>query len=282
MKPLTCYINGTYLLTDEAKLPVNDLGFQRGYGIFDFLRVDGSTPLYQDDHLDRFFQSAQIMRLPVTENREALKEVIRQLIKKNELPHSGIRIMLSGGPSPDGYTIQQPNIAIVQAPLPAPPDAMMQTGYKVVTFEHQRQMPEVKTTDYLMAIWLQPWVKEQGADDVLYRHNGFVSEFPRSNFFIVTKKDVIVTPADHVLKGITRKQLIQVARQAGFEVEERPVSIADIAAAKEAFISSSTKRIIPVRQVDELLFAPYHARSATAKLFSALRRHEKLTVEQFI
>lgn len=278
MKELISYINGQYLPFSEASLPVNDLGFQRGYGIFDFLRVEGKKPLYWEDHLDRFYHSAKEMRLPVGLNREALKEVIQTLIEKNVLPHSGIRIMLSGGASADGYTIQQPNLAIVQIPLPAPPDEMLLPGFKVVTYPHQRQMPQVKTTDYLMAIWLQPWVKEQGAADVLYRNGDMVSEFPRSNFFLVTNEEVIVTPADNVLHGITRKQIIQVARQSGYRVEERAVSMQEMATAKEAFMSSSTKRLIPIRQLDHIVFGPYGTSSVASRLFAFLRQHENTTV----
>lgn len=278
MKELISYINGQYLPFSEALLPVNDLGFQRGYGIFDFLRVEGKKPLYWEDHLDRFYHSAKEMRLPVALNREALKEVIQTLIEKNALPHSGIRIMLSGGASADGYTIQQPNLAIVQISLPAPPDEMLLPGFKVVTYPHQRQMPQVKTTDYLMAIWLQPWVKEQGADDVLYRNGNMVSEFPRSNFFLVTNEEVIVTPAENILYGITRKQIIQVARQNGYKVEERNVSLEEIAASKEAFMSSSTKRLIPIRQLDHIVFGPYGPSSMASRLFALLRQHENTTV----
>lgn len=274
MKELICYSNDAYLFLPEARLPVNDLGFQRGYGIFDFLRVSGKKALYLEDHLDRFYHSAKEMRLPVALDRAALKQVIHQLIEKNALPHSGIRIMLSGGPSADGYTIAQPNLVIVQLPLAVPPDEMPVQGYKVVTYPHQRQLPQVKTIDYLMAIWLQPWIKQQGADDVLYRRQEFVSEFPRSNFFLVTEEEVIVTPAEGVLHGITRKQILQVAGANGYRVEERAIPMDEIAKGREAFITSSTKRLIPIRQLDEIQFAPYGPASVAARIFALLCRHE--------
>jgi D-alanine transaminase/branched-chain amino acid aminotransferase len=138
-------------------------------------------------------------------------------------------------------------------------------------------MPHVKTTDYLMAIWLQPWVKEQGADDVLYHHNGIVSEFPRSNFFLVADEKTLVTPAHHILHGVTRKQILQVAKAKGMNVIEKDISMEEIRSAKEAFISSSTKRVIPIRQLDEIRFAAYTAASVTAQLFGWLQQHEIAT-----
>lgn len=277
MSNLTCFCDNRFMPLSEASLPVNDLGYQRGYGIFDFLRVTGNTPLYWEDHLDRFFFSAQAMHLPIKYQRDVLQQIILQLIKENALPFSGIRIMLSGGSSPDGYQITEPNLVIVQTPLTPPPDQVMLPGYKVVSYPHQRQMPHVKTIDYLMAIWLQPWVKQQNADDVLYHQNGIITEFPRSNFFLVTDDQTIVTPEKNILAGITRKQILQVAEANGLRVIQKDISLEEIGAAREAFISSSTKRVIPIRQLDDIQFAPYTTESVTAKLFGWLRQHEITT-----
>lgn len=278
MSNLICFCNNRFIPFSEASLPLNDLGFQRGYGIFDFLRVVGTTPLHMNDHLDRFFHSAHEMRLQIHKSKEDLQAIIGQLITSNGLAHSGIRIMLSGGSSQDGYSIAEPNLAIVQSPLIPPPDALLLPGYKIITYPHQRQMPHVKTTDYLMAIWLQPWVKEQGADEVLYHNNGIVSEFPRSNFFMVMDEQTLVTPANHILKGVTRKQIIELAKAKGITVLEKDISLTDIHSATEAFIASSTKRVIPIRQLDEKIFTPYTSQSLTAKVFGWLLQHENATI----
>jgi D-alanine transaminase/branched-chain amino acid aminotransferase len=100
-----------------------------------------------------------------------------------------------------------------------------------------------------MAIWLQPYVRDKNADDVLYQRDGLVSECPRSNFFIVTKDDKVITPAENILKGVIRGKVLALAQQIG-PIEERPVSLDDIRNAREAFITSTTKHIIPVLQID--------------------------------
>ena len=278
MSNLICFANNNFIPLSEAALPVGDLGVQRGYGIFDFLRVSNNSPLYWDDHLERFFHSAKEMRLPVGLLKADIKSIISELLQKNKLPHSGIRIMLSGGISPDGYQIVTPNLVIIQQPLIPPPDQINEKGYILASYPHQRQMPHVKTTDYLMAIWLQPWLKERGADDILYQQNGIVSECPRSNFFIITKENKIVTPRRNILQGITRKQVLRLAVANGMIVEERDISLDDIRLAKEAFIASSTKRIVPVVQVDDSVFAPCTKESVTRLLYDLLFHKEKETV----
>lgn len=264
------YINGTFIESTAATIPVNDLGLQRGYGVFDFLRVKGQQPLFLQQHIDRLYRSLEYMRLQLPHTKEELITIIQSLIDQNQLPHSGIRITVTGGASPDGYTPVDPHLIIVQQPIPEPPETILTAPYKLVTHAYRRQLPEVKTTDYLMAIWLQPWIKEQGAQDVLYHADGWVTECPRSNFFIVTQDNTLVTPSVGMLKGVTRANILQVAKEL-MQVEERPVSLEDIYTAKEAFISSSTKRIIPVSGIDTTVFNNNNSESQARQLFEALR-----------
>jgi D-alanine transaminase/branched-chain amino acid aminotransferase len=270
MMPIFCFSSNQIKPIETAGVPVTDLLVQRGYGIFDFLRVAKDKPLFIEDHLDRFFHSASAMRLNIPQTREEVKEIIKELIQRNQIPYSGIRMIIAGGDAPDGYTIEHPHLIVIQAPLAEPTLLLPEEGIKLATYNYQRQIPEVKHTDYLMAVWLQPWMKEQGADDILYHHDGVVSECPRSNFFIVTKGNVVVTAAANMLNGITRKNIIKVCTENAIPFEIRDINIREIKDAKEAFITSSTKRIIPVHQIDEILINTKYSHSTTAKIYDFL------------
>ena len=91
---------------------------------------------------------------------------------------------------------------------------------------------------------------------------------------MITQENILVTPKEGMLKGITRANILSVAKEI-MQVEERPVSLEDIRNAKEAFVSSSTKRIIPVSAVDQVHFGTYTDNSFSARLFEALRLLEK-------
>jgi branched-chain amino acid aminotransferase len=108
------FINDDFISASEAKLLYRDLSIQRGYGIFDFFRISNGQPVFVEDHLDRFYRSAQEMHLPVDYSRQELKIIIEHLINKNEIINSGIRITLTGGYSNDGYTLSKPNLIISQ------------------------------------------------------------------------------------------------------------------------------------------------------------------------
>ena len=269
-----CYVRGKFISVDEASVSVNDLGVQRGYGIFDFLRVSGNVPLFIEDHLDRFFHSAKEMRLSVQESRQEISEIIFHLIKQNNLPSSGIRILLTGGESPDGYKIILPGLVIVQQAITPPPDEMKIQGIRLLSYPFQRQLSHVKTTDYLMAIWLQHWLKNGGGDDLLYHQAGMITECPRSNLFMVTQDGKLVTPGTNILKGITRKQVIRLAIESGLKVEERDIHISELREATEAFITSSTKRIIPVSQLDDFVFPAYSLNSVSGRLWQSFLAYE--------
>ena len=243
------FINEEFVPATQASLLITDLSIQRGYGIFDYFMTLEGKPIFLEPHLDRFFRSAAQLRLPVGRTREELTTIIAGLQQRNAIPISGIRMTLTGGYSADGYTLSQPNLIITQKPLDTSITPICEPPIRLVTYPHCRQMPETKTIDYLMAIWLQPYIRQHGANDVLYHQNGVVSECPRSNFFIVTADDTIVTPAKNILHGITRMKILEVATPR-FRVEERDVTLQDIRIAKEAFIASTTMHVLPVSHVD--------------------------------
>jgi len=247
------FLNDRFVPENEAVLSYRDLSFQRGYGIFDFFRLRGNTPLFLEDHLDRFYFSAESAHLLPPLEREALKAVVFELLNRNNRPDTGVRLSLTGGYSEDGFNIGKPTLLLSQHPFSAPTEKQVRQGIKLLSYAYQRPLPQIKSIDYLMAIWLQPKRIENGADDLLYVQDGYISECPRSNFFLVTEDDRLVTPAQNALPGITRKKVLEIAKQK-FITEERPVAYEEIFTAKEAFITSTTKQILPVAQIDSHSF----------------------------
>ena len=246
---LSVIINGKFLPADKGQILISDLAIQRGYGVFDFFKTINGVPVFLEDHLDRLYRSADRMRLDFGYDRDALKAMLYELMGMNNMPLSGVKITVTGGYAEDGYSLAKPNVLITQQPLLLYNDANA-SPLKIVSYEHQRQMPHIKTIDYLMAIWLQPFIKLNQADDVLYHNNGVITECPRSNFFIVTDDDVLVTPLNYVLYGITRMQIIRHFKHL-CTIEERNITLDEVYKAKEAFVSNSSKNILPVVKVDQ-------------------------------
>lgn len=243
------FLNNEFLPADKTFVHVSDLSVQRGYGIFDFFKaVNGNIP-FLDDYFNRFYRSAAFMQLPVALSREQLKSVVYELLQKNDSANAGIKMVLTGGYSADGYDIAAPNLIITQHALTMPSAKMLEQGVKIITHEFRREMPLVKTINYTTGVWLQRKVKETSAYDVLYHLQGEVSEFPRCNLFIVKENGEVVTPAVHVLEGITRKNILSLSE--GVTVTEGKVTLDEVLRAREVFLTSTTKRVVPVVQVDD-------------------------------
>lgn len=246
MNPIYSVINGELILQNEAVIAISDLSIMRGFGIFDFFRTLNYQPVFLEDHLDRFYFSATEMFMNVGYDRHQLTKIIQQLIDKNKIPDSGVRITLTGGYAEDNYSMTKPNLLITQASFTFDQEKFNK-GTSLVTYQHQRQLPQVKTIDYLMAIRLQHFIKENNADDVLYHNGNEICECPRSNFFIVTKHDEVITPSKNVLRGITRKKILDFSE---FKISEGTIKPDDLLNIKEAFITSTTKNVLPVLKID--------------------------------
>jgi branched-chain amino acid aminotransferase len=256
------YFNGEILPAEETKIHVSDLAFLRGYGIFDFLRAIDSKPIFLEDHLDRFENAAEMMGLEIPESRDKLREIIAEIIRLNPHKLLGVKIILTGGYSPDGFhPAEKANLLVTAKPFVFHDMAATQ---KLMSYEYQRQIPEVKTLSYIPPIKMIPQLKAAQADDFLYHLNGLISESSRSNVFIV-KDEKVITAKTGVLPGITRKHVIKAC--AGiFEVEERDVALSEALASDEVFITASNQRIMPITQIDTTVINQGKIGTATKKL----------------
>ena len=274
---MSVYLNNKFIEDEEAFLHVSDLSIQRGYGIFDFLRTMNDVPLFMDDHLDRFYASADAMHLPVKKSRKELSSIIYELIKRSSLSEAGIRITLTGGYSTDSYQVAEPNLVITCNPVKISSQKDFEKGMSIITHEYQRELPHVKSINYLMAVWLQPLLKEKRGDDLLYHRNNIITEFPRSNVFIVTADNKLVTPARNILKGITRKNILSIAKEI-VQVEERDITVDELLNASEVFLTATTKKIMPVLKINNKPVGNGQPGSITAKLYNKFLELERSTL----
>ena len=246
------HLNGAIVPEQETKLHVSDLALLRGFGIFDFFLVIRTVPLFVEDYVRRFFHSAEKMGMNVPYSKDQVIQYIKELIAANKMEDGAIRLLMTGGYAADGYTPQQPNFVILAHKYPSYPDEVYQNGAALISQDFQRFLPEVKTTQYANSILLQPKIKAAGAVDVLYHHDGYISETARSSFFIVNKEGKVVTAPTGVLPGISMLKILPIAREQ-FEVEERPIALEELKEAREVFITGSTKRVMPIVKIDDLI-----------------------------
>ena len=272
-------INGVILSKENAVIPTNDLAMLRGYGIFDYFRVLSGVPIFGADHIERLFRSMNILDLELEFERHHIKDMVNKLIEKNEARDAGVRIIVTGGYSEDGYTPSASNLYIMMHKLPQYDPSIFTNGVKIISTAYQRDIPGVKTTIYIQPIHFRKKMEKENASEVLYQWKGKLTECSRSNIFFVDQQNRVITPKNGLLKGITRKYVSQLATDK-YRFEKRKVTMDEIPNMKEAFITSSTKGILPVTQIDDLTIGAGKPGAITMDLMEALRTLVKMQEER--
>jgi branched-chain amino acid aminotransferase len=241
------WFNGSWKKASDVHVSVKDVGFLRGFGIFDFFRIMDGKPVFLSDHLERFMRSADLMGLKYRYSKEELAACIHELATMSTDSCLGVKMVLTGGESSNGFEPGgQSNLWILPGVFQF---ADPVRGMKLMSQVYAREMADIKSLNYAYAIrnWAQ--VKAAGADDIIYHtvEHG-VSESSRSNLFYV-KDGVIHTPEAHILAGVTRKHVIDLASET-YEVKIGHCSLADFLHADEVFTTGSTKRVVPILAID--------------------------------
>jgi branched-chain amino acid aminotransferase len=266
-------IDGTILRGSEAVIPIDDLGLQRGYAAFDYARVTNGKIFRFHDHLERFRRSAEALHLAFAYTDDDVASQAMALVRDIGIPNPGLRLLLTGGSAYARALLERPRFIMIAEELPLYPETVYADGAKLATYEFQRDLPRVKTTNYLTAFRLDSYRQQHGAFTMLYHWNGMALECPRDNFFIV-RGNTLVTPARNVLMGITRKIVLELAAGT-FDVEERGIRIEELERADEAFITSTTKRIVPVVRIDDRPVGTGSVGSRTRAIMERFRDYER-------
>jgi branched-chain amino acid aminotransferase len=244
-----CYYKGAFLPREEVFLPVTDLSIQRGIGVFDSLRTYGKKPFALTEHLQRFIDSAEASGFRGLSSWEEMDGIVREGVRRMD-EDVLVRLYCTGGDVNRHGLFPEPRLFILFESI-APklfPASCYSEGVALFSMDCPRPNPLIKSIDYML-----PYVAKGGRTEYLeglYAPGGIIGEGTSSSFFIGLQGKLITAPEGEVLAGVTRKFVLELARQAGVTVEERAPRMEELGLAEEAFISSTLKEIMPVVQVD--------------------------------
>jgi branched-chain amino acid aminotransferase len=262
------FFNGQFLPKEEIQFSVDDVGLLRGYSVFEYFKAYNGIPVFMKEHLNRFENSAALFGIKIPFSRQRIEEAILRILKQNKYAISGIKILLTGGDSPNGFSAGKPNMVILNLETEDSAKECYIQGVSVMSYNYTREFPQAKTTNYATAVMLESTWKKGGHFDVLYFDGVWVTEVARSNVFVV-KGNQLITNQFGVLSGISRSKVVEMAPSLGFEIEIRPVSLQEVLYADEFFMTSTNKRVMPIVKVDEHLIANGLVGEKTKKLMSA-------------
>lgn len=246
------FVKDKFIEKSKALISVNDLGLLRAYAVFDYLKTYFGMPFHLSDHIRRLFNSAEYIGLKIPYTDEGIKSIIKELIKINRFKEASIRIIVTGGDSPDGKKKGEPNLIITCEPRNEIDKELYNSGVKIKSVKDYRETPIAKTINYTMAIKYLNEFYPQGYFEVLYVHNSKITECTSSNIFFI-KGRKLITPKDELLPGITRQVVIHQASK-NFDIEERDIFFHEIYDFDECFITSTDKEVLPVVSIDTHVF----------------------------
>ena len=269
----TYYVDGQFVPASEAVIPVDDLAIMRGFGVFDLLRTLNGKPLFIKEHIQRLQASARRIGIELPWTPQTLIDIVMQTLQRNAFEESNIRIVVTGGSSPDFITPQgKPRLLVLVSGSPVLPQWWYTDGVKIITFFSERSIPGAKSIDYVTATIALQQARDQNAIEAVYvDHSGYAREGTTSNLFAFFG-EILVTPAKEILSGITRKTVLDLAGKM-FPVELRELHLNNLLAADEVFITGTNKMIVPVVRIDDTTIDRGRPGKHTQKLMAALNEY---------
>ncbi len=250
----TVYLNGEYLPLSEAKISVLDRGFLFGDGVYEVIPSYSGDFFRMQDHLDRLQDSLSKIRLDLPYRFEQWMEILTPLLDKTKNQYIYLQITRGVSAKRDHAFPKHPVPTIFAMCSDIKPFAGVETGVKVMTMEDSRwEMCNVKATTLLANVLLRQKAVEQGCAEAILHKNGYVTEGAASNLFAVID-GILITPEKtaEILPGITRKVILEIAQANGFQLSEEIIALEALQTASEIWITSSTREIIPVIELDSI------------------------------
>lgn len=277
-------INGRLCGERDAVVSVFDHGFLFGEGVYEVLRTYGHRPFLYEAHMRRLRDSAARIALDVPFTDGGLFETVRATMAA--LPgvdEAYVRILLTRGVGDFTYdpsACPKPTVVVIAKPLVGPSPDVYARGVKValvdVTRNHPRSVsPLIKSNNLLNnALAMQQALVRGGFEALMRNYKGEICECSQSNFFLVRHGELLTPPLEAgLLAGITRAFVFDLGRECGVPVREATLVDADLASADEAFLTSTTREIVPIVAVDDLVVGAGTPGPVTTTLLGAFRRH---------
>lgn len=254
---MTIYLNGKYIPIEEAKISVLDRGFIFGDGVYEVIPVYSRRAFRLTEHLRRLQHSLDGIRLgnPYSEGEWA--NIINELISHNSGEDQYLYLHITRGVAKRDHAFPsppvKPTVFMMSNPLPNPPAELLKSGVCAVTAQDNRWLRcDIKAIALLPNVLLRQMAVDAGcAETILIRDNAFMTEGAASNIFVVKGGKLFAPPKDNLmLPGITYDVILEIAAADKIPHEVRRIGIAEVYAADELLLTSSTKEVLAITQLD--------------------------------
>ncbi len=245
-----------FMLNSELKniSEFDDSFLQEPHYLYEILRTVGEKPLFMEDHLERFEHSLRLSNIGIPYPKEDIARQIKMLIRENKLDTGNIKMVYLPHESTTGFSFM-----IYITPHNYPTDEQYMLGVPVSLYYGIRNIPNAKIMDAALRAETDRTRLEQNVYEALLVDNdGYITEGSRSNVFFIKDNKVITPPIDCILPGITRKHIIALCDELDINIQEQKVHKDSVAQMEAAFISGTSRKVLPVNRIDNHTFPVNH------------------------
>jgi D-alanine transaminase len=253
--PNIAFVNGRFMPLADARVSVEDRGFQFGDGVYELIRTYGGRLYHLRDHLERLEQSADAIGLSIVYSKSRWKMILEKAHTQSGYPEAKIYIQVTRGAAPRDHSFPKKSrmsvIVTVRKLVPLRPK-LREKGASVITVTDLRWgRCDIKTINLLPNVMARQKARSAGAFEALFVRDGLVMEGAGSNVFAVIKGQIVTPPkGPAILPGITRDLVIAQARDARDSVIEKGIRLEELLGAEDVFLTGTTVEILPVVKVD--------------------------------
>lgn len=268
------FLNGKFIEHSKAMIHIDDRAMQFADSVYEVTLVHNSNLVDGDLHWKRLANSLSKMKITMTYSIEQFDDFAKQLIQQNAITTGSLYIQVTRGVAPRNQLMPEditPTVIMTISEFKLPVVDVLNTQVKVISQPDIRwQMCDVKSTGLLIGSLYKQKAVDLGCDDVIMLRDDVVTECCFSNIFIVKNNQLITHPLDnHVLAGVTRHRIIELAQELQIMTIERRFSFAELLAADEVFSSSTTTFIRAIHIVDNLAIASGQTGEISKQLFNS-------------
>ncbi|HEU4771050.1 MAG TPA: D-amino-acid transaminase [Candidatus Udaeobacter sp.] len=265
------FLNGEFMPLNQVRISIEDRGFQFGDGVYEVLRTYGGVPFQLNAHLERLERSALAIGLNMPVNSTKWEEWIREGIKRAGYSECKVYVQVTRGVAPRDHLFPNRTTATIVMSVremhPLNP-VLCDAGVVVMTMDDLRWgRCDIKSINLLPNVLARQRALEAGAFEAILFRGDTVTEGAVSNVMIVRAGHVITPPEGmHILSGVTRQFVLNLARKDGIPVEERNMSLREFRQAEEVFLTGTTIEVLPVVRIDNALVGSGHPGLLTKRL----------------
>jgi D-alanine transaminase len=251
------YVDGQYLPHRQAAVHIEDRGYQFADGVYEVISVVAGRLVDPERHLRRLHRSLGELRIPMPIADAALGIVVREVVRRNGVDNGIVYLQVTRGVAPREHAFPkaaQPTLVVTSRRSRPPDPRLGNDGIAVITIPDIRwQRCDIKSVALIANVLGKQAAREAGAYEAWQVDgNGEVTEGTSTNAWIVTGESEVVTRAADtaILNGVTRLAIFDIIGREGFRLVERPFTVAEAMAAREAFLTSTTADLLPVVRID--------------------------------